>query len=120
MPTKTYFDFTSRLTEREKEYVIDTLKTRVDGYFKSDSETETIAQIASKFQIEEKSIAVFATCFRDDAGDISIIGVETPDLKAAKDLQNEFHNSLKGLSDESFGGVKPVEFSSTWVNPELN
>jgi hypothetical protein len=112
MKFQTKIEFTTDLKEPEKEYVNDALVNRMYEYFRHDM--DTVAQIATKFHLDGKDVCLFATAYKNGFGEVSIIGVETADLDTAKYLQDEFHESLREHADEG------SEFTSTWVNPELN
>jgi hypothetical protein len=112
MRFNTKIQFTTDLSEPEKDYVNDALISRMYEYFSK--EFETVAQVATKFCLDGKGVCLFATSYRNEMDEVMIIGVETKDLVTAKYLQDEFHESMREFAEEG------SEFSSSWINPELN
>ena len=112
MRFNTKIQFTSDLIDSEKEYVNDCLVSRMHEYFFKDF--DTVAQVATKFYLDGKSVCLFVTSYRNEMDEVVIIGVETADLDTAKYLQDQFHESMREFA------IEDSEFCSDWVNPELN
>ena len=108
----TKIQFETDLIDDEKEYVTLTIITRMKDHFEQNM--GSVVQVATKFDLDGRSVCLFVTCHKISDNEVVMIGVETPDLSTARYLQDEFHESMREFAEEG------SEFCSTWVNPELN
>lgn len=118
----TKIQFETDLIDDEKEYVTLSIITRMKEHFNShesprehfEQNMGSVVQVATKFDLDGRSVCLFVTCHKIGENEVVMIGVETPDLSTARYLQDEFHESMREFAEEG------SEFCSTWVNPELN